>query len=253
MWLLIGIWSLLISVLLLVKHKLPSRRQIGVSVLLALAVAAAYLNQSLFSMVENSILTLLASLAVFSTFNRYQDGRLHFLDTRTSKSAAVSLLTGVAAGILLGVLNLLVSGSISGEFSLKLSYFTVALSPAIYEEVGLRTIFYAQCLSALNGKIETQAQKFTVWFMMIIPHVLIHTPDSFINGSIVTGLIAVILFSVLFGLPFAVLQKNGTLPPPCWRTGSWMSSAFVSPGFRFNCRFPNRADGQPPRIVVQYG
>jgi hypothetical protein len=208
MWLLLEVWAILISVLLLIKHKLPSSRQILLSVLLAAAVALAYLNYSLFSMISTSIITLLSSLAIFSTFNRYREGRLLFLNTANKKTVAVSLLTGVAAGVLLGILNLMLSGSDLGGFSIKLSYFKVALSPAIYEEIGMRSLFYALCLSMLNGKIETKAQKFTAWFMMIMPHVLIHTPDSFIIGGIIPGMINIVMLAVLFGLPFAILQKK---------------------------------------------
>ncbi|MNF04285.1 hypothetical protein D3C80_2037670 [compost metagenome] len=44
--------------------------------------------------------------------------------------------------------------------------------------------------------------------MMIIPHVLIHTPDIIINNGIVPGVINIIMLALLFGLPFAVLQKK---------------------------------------------
>ncbi|QUL56464.1 CPBP family intramembrane metalloprotease [Paenibacillus tritici] len=211
MWLLLGVWAFLISLVLLIKNKLPLKRQILISLLLALAVAAAYINLSLFSMIEVSIITLFASLAVFSTFNRYNSLKLVFLNTASKKSVAVSLLTGIAVGVLLGIINLMLSGSSLDGYSIRLAYFKVALSPAIYEEIALRALFYALCLSMLHGKIETRAQKFTVWFMMIIPHVLVHTPDSFINGGIIPGIVTILMYVILFGLPFAVLQRKRDL------------------------------------------
>ncbi|MEK3713745.1 MULTISPECIES: CPBP family glutamic-type intramembrane protease [unclassified Paenibacillus] len=211
MWLLLGVWVFFISVLLLVKHKLPSTRQILLSVLLAAAVAAAYINLSLFSMIEVSLLTLMASLAVLSTFNQYSEGKLRFLNITSASTIFMSLFVGAAAGILLGIINLMLSGQSLDGFSLKLIYFRVALSPAIYEELALRTLFYAMCLSLTHGRADTRAQKFTVWFMMIVPHVLVHTPDSFIQGGIISGIISTLMYILLFGLPFAILQRKRDL------------------------------------------
>ncbi|MNB80937.1 hypothetical protein D3C75_277050 [compost metagenome] len=208
MWIVLGACSLLVSVFLLVKHKLPAKRQILISLLLAAAVAAAYINLSLFTMIETSVITLMSSLAVFSTFNRFSDNRLVFLHNSNKKTVAVSLLTGIAAGAVLGIINLLLSGKALDSFSIKFAYFKIALSPAIYEEMAMRAVFYALCLSLLNGRMDTRAKRFTAWFMMIIPHVLIHTPDIIINNGIVPGVINIIMLALLFGLPFAVLQKK---------------------------------------------
>ncbi|WP_150273871.1 type II CAAX prenyl endopeptidase Rce1 family protein [Paenibacillus tepidiphilus] len=208
MWLLLSLCTVIISVLLLIKHKLPTKRQILFSVLFAAAVFVAYINLSVFNMIETSILTLLASLAVFSTFNRFSEGKLLFLNSKNRRSVAVSLLTGVTAGVLLGYVNLLIGGNASGDFSPRLQYFTVALSPAIFEELAFRTLFYALCLTLLNGRIETKAQRLTVMFMMIMPHVLIHTPDIFINGGVMSGVVSTTVLALLFGLPFALLQQK---------------------------------------------
>lgn len=42
--------------------------------------------------------------------------------------------------------------------------------------------------------------------MMVIPHVLIHTPEAFMSKGVISGLVVVILYTVIFGLPFAYLQ-----------------------------------------------
>ena len=44
--------------------------------------------------------------------------------------------------------------------------------------------------------------------MMIVPHVLVHTPESFIGGGLINGLISTVLYIIIFGLIFAVLQKK---------------------------------------------
>lgn len=109
-------------------------------------------------MIEVSLLTLMASLAVLSTFNQYNEGKLLFLNTASASTIFMSLFVGAAAGILLGIINLVLSGQSLDGFSLKLIYFRVALSPAIYEELALRTLFYALCLSLMHGRADTRAQ-----------------------------------------------------------------------------------------------
>ena len=53
--------------------------------------------------------------------------------------------------------------------------FLLSLNPAIKEEILFRSVFYAFCLSVLNGSFMTTFEKITYRFMMIVPHVLPHT------------------------------------------------------------------------------
>ena len=47
--------------------------------------------------------------------------------------------------------------------------------------------------------------------MMIIPHVLIHTPDALLTYGVVSWIINIIMLTLIFGLPFAVLQRKRDL------------------------------------------
>ena len=47
--------------------------------------------------------------------------------------------------------------------------------------------------------------------MMVVPHVLIHTPEAFMQGGMIGGLVSTLIYVVLFGLPFALLQRRRDL------------------------------------------
>ncbi|HOA80829.1 MAG TPA: hypothetical protein PKK61_07185 [Defluviitaleaceae bacterium] len=92
-----------------------------------------------------------------------------------------------------------------------LSAFLLSINPAIKEEILYRTVFYALCLSAVNGELTTKGERFTYYFMMMIPHILPHTANSFqyfTLNEFVVWFISIILYAVIFGSIFTILQKN---------------------------------------------
>lgn len=209
MWLVLEIWAIILAVILLYKNKLPQKRYIIISFILSVLVALSYLNVSTFSLISGFAVTLISSLAVFSTFATFEYNKLILLNTSNKKSSLISVLLGIGVGVLLGIVNYgLMIGSNEADFNITLSCFTVALSPAIYEEIVFRSLFYAFCINLINGQVKTKFQRFTCWFMMIIPHVLIHTPDNFIYGGIIGGIVAIAMYVFIFALPFAILQKK---------------------------------------------
>jgi membrane protease YdiL (CAAX protease family) len=127
----------------------------------------------------------------------------------SKKAVIVSILLGIAFGIAWGTINFfLMSGNAKPVFHLTIDCFLVSLSPAVLEEMAMRTLFYALCIAFLNGIVSTYFQKLTIWFMMIMPHVLVHTPETFRQDGFVAGLIVVVVYVILFGLIFAILQRK---------------------------------------------
>ncbi|MDF2700351.1 MAG: hypothetical protein K0Q49_1909 [Haloplasmataceae bacterium] len=209
MWLIMDIYVFLLSMFILIRIKLPSRKQILISLLFGVLVFVSYWGLSIFSSIKGSLLTILCSLAVFSIFNRYDHNVLKLFRTKIVSSVLLSIFIGLFVGIVLGVINFyFMSISATPNLRISIKFFLISLSPAIYEEITMRTFMYAYCLYLLNGEINTKIERFACWFMMIIPHVLIHTPDSFINFGLISGVMTVLLYVVLFGLPFAFLQKK---------------------------------------------
>lgn len=106
----------------------------------------------------------------------------------------------LAAGSCLGVFNLwLGSSQLTIAPSFQLKFLFDALRAGLFEEILFRTLLYALCIEVM-GKIKpTPAQTALCLLIMILPHVLIH-----FSGTIEIG--SLIVMSVAFGLPFALLQ-----------------------------------------------
>jgi hypothetical protein len=209
MWLIMDLWVILLSIILLLKYKLPGRTGIIISTIFGLVVSLSYINIGGFSLVSSVFIIVLSTLAVIRTFEIYSEKHLYLIRRKRKLSIVVSITLGLVIGIIWGTINyFLMLSSNEPKFSIKIINFLVALSPAVLEEIAMRTLFFAFCLHLLNGKIETKMENFTCWFMMMVPHVLIHTPDAFIEQGIVSGIINVALYIVIFALPFTFLQRK---------------------------------------------
>ena len=204
-------WSVLaaitsgLSIFLIAKNKLPSKKYVIISIVFAILSTLAYLGyqQDPFILIYGlraGIPTLLSSFAVFSVMEK--KGGYKILSHETRWSPLVSILIAVAAGIILSIINTLISGQkINFEFSLL--KLLVCLNPAIYEEMACRAIFMAFCVYFTSnensqGKKTNVFNLITMYFMMIVPHTVIHG----------YGLIPTLILCVLFGLPFALLQRK---------------------------------------------
>lgn len=209
MWVILDVSVLILSILILIKNKNQSKNQILISLIFGLLMFVAYQGIS-FTSVKVFLVTFLCSLATFSIFNIYENNVVKILKLTTIKSVLTSIIIGLIVGIVLGIVNLFLNSG-TPNFNISLSYFLTSLSPAIYEEIAFRTFIYALCLYLLKGKINTKGEKFSCYFMMIIPHVMVHTPDQFINYGFISGIISILLLALLFGLPFALLQRKRDL------------------------------------------
>lgn len=206
MWLILDSCIFVLSLVVICKIGLPFRKQILISFILGFLMIVAYRGISITS-VKTLLVTTLTSLSLFSISNRYEDNRIKILKSTTMKALFISVFVGLIVGVVLGYINLQLNEG-TKNFNPDLSYFITALSPAIYEEIALRAFPYALCLYFLEGRINTKTEEFTCYFMMITPHGMIHTPDQFIRYGFVSGIISLILLALLFGLPFALLQRK---------------------------------------------
>lgn len=209
MWSILDACVVILSILMLIKNKAPSKKQILISLTFGLLMFVAYQGIS-FASVKVFLTTFLCSFATFSIFNRYESNAVKLLKLTTIKSILISIIVGFIVGGVLGIINLFLNSG-TPNLSISLSCFLTALSPAIYEEIALRTFIYAFCLYLLKGEIKTNGEKFACYFMMIIPHVMIHTPEQFINYGFISGVISILILALLFGLPFALLQRKRDL------------------------------------------
>ncbi len=70
---------------------------------------------------------------------------------------------------------------------------------------------FAICVFLLNGNPKSKTENFISYIIMIIPHVLLHFPDMIAKNGAGSIIINVIVLSLLFGLPFALLQRKRDL------------------------------------------
>ena len=216
LWLVLIAWTTGLSIYLLIKNKLPSEKYIILSITLAAIASAAYLGYAFKFYLQIPITfvnCLLASLAVFSVMEKY--GEYDLIKTDKKSSTLISVLIGIAVGVGLGLINLLLAkgSSMKVDFAITLPRIIVSLNPGINEEISSRAIFMAFFVYKFTAqnKAPTKIQRFSMWFMMTVPHCYAHGYPFFDS----------LILLVLFGLPFAFLQRKRDL------TSAMLSHALV--------------------------
>ena len=201
---LLSVWATGLAIFLLIKNKFPSVKYIIISVSFSLAVSLCYLAISfnlgtfIFQFLATGLPTFLCSLAVFSVMEKCGGFFLIHKNEDGRSGLALSLLIAILTGAVLSFINFLLMKSDGQiDFAITLQRLAIVLSPAIYEELVCRAIFMAFCIY-IFGPAPTKFQIFTMWFMMTFPHTLAHHQN----------LMATVILCILFGLPFALLQKK---------------------------------------------
>ncbi len=176
------------------------------SLLVGLVLALPLLPWS----IVNSLITFLTYYAGSQIFKGTVN-RIRALEGRP-KSIFKSILLGIVIAIPLGSFNVFmaVSGNnmtVNPQNPLWAAAY--ALIPGISEEVIFRYFIFALCVFLLKDKLESRKTKFFCITMMVLPHVLLHLPDTFLINP-VNGFVSMVMLSILFGLPMAILQfKRG--------------------------------------------
>lgn len=209
MWLLFDIYTFIVSIFILIKNKLPNTKYILLSMIFGLLMFLAY-EGIYFTSIKTFLSTTLCSLAAFSIFSNYQSCSIPIIKTTKARNFIINILLAILIGSILGTANLLLRGE-ELTLNINLSCFLRTLSPAIYEEICFRFFIYAFCIYLLKGDITTKSNRFWCYFMMIVPHAIIHTPDAFLHYGVIGGTLNTLLLSLIFGLPLALLQKKKDL------------------------------------------
>lgn len=188
-----------LSISLLGKAGTPAKKYISISVIFAVLSTIAYLGYQrdlkiLLYGIRAGLPTFLCSLAVFSVMEKR--GGYELVSGKGKHPLAVSILIAAVSGALLSVINFFLGGE-PADFKFSLWYLLLCLNPAIYEEMACRAVFMAFCVWFAGAEM-TFFQKFTMYFMMCVPHTVAHGYPLF----------ETIVLCVLFGLPFAVLQRK---------------------------------------------
>ena len=157
------------------------------------------------SMPSNLIMGLVTIPAYLGAMCILKDSNNEVFVIRSGKrQIAISLSIAIGIGIFLGVINLFLANA-PINFSVKLKWFLDAIRAGVTEEIIFRLFFFAMCVAIVKDKKMSKAESVMSYLIMTIPHVLIHFNFETVDlGSII------VLF-VLFGFPFAVLQRKRDL------------------------------------------
>lgn len=205
LWLELSVFSLVVSVAMLVKHGLPKRRCLILAAVLVLLVFAA-------TDVYLKIVLFLACSASCAVFEKYEGNALRWIKGEKKRDVLISVIIGIVCGIAWGGINyLLMKGSNPVAPADPFMAFVISLNPAILEEVAYRCVFFAFCLSMAEGEFKNRSQKFAAWCMMVVPHILPHMPFIATKaniGGMIEWLIYLALYIGVFGFIFAFLQRK---------------------------------------------
>ncbi|EHR36891.1 hypothetical protein ACWOB1_05640 [Facklamia languida] len=224
-WSLIQFYTLGLSLHALWRLGLPQANSYLKALPLGLLVGASYIDTSLLvrPVFDLAVLmpflvmggyTFICSLSFFRLREVYPSSPIAFFNNKPSQSVAYSLLIGLVSGLVLGGVNLLIAQE-PLHFQGSIHPFILSLSPGIMEEIGMRTSFYVHCLVLIKNQPLKPAENRTLWAMMLLPHTLIHLPSVFIQAGFSSGMLSLVLLVLLFGLPFAWLQRRVSLLSAC--------------------------------------
>lgn len=100
----------------------------------------------------------------------------------------------MSSKFLVGMVSMLINPSI------KLKWFLDSICAGISEEIIFRFFLFVLCSYIIKDKVLSKFENFLCYLIMIIPHTLIHFDRTNFNLS------GMIFLSLLFGLPFAIMQ-----------------------------------------------
>lgn len=211
-WLLLKAYSIAVSCFLIVHNKiLPDKNLILPIIFTALYAISNVFDFNLYYVIV-TINVFLSACAVISTFYNVTGKEFDWVRKVKKNDWVISLILGLVVGLVWGGINyLLMKGNNDVVLSNPAKAMLFSLNPAINEEITCRTVFYALCVYCMKGIPTTRKEKFTCYFMMMIPHILPHIMFDMSNGlvpELISFMVNLVLYVVIFGSVFAILQKK---------------------------------------------
>lgn len=186
-----------ISTLFILKKKNITRSDVAVGVFLGLLATPS--NPLM------GAVSIVAYLGGVSVFKESGNGIL-LLRSRGGAGVLRTFLLMTTVGGMLGALNIyLAHFSMEISPSIELKWFLDAMQAGVMEEITFRFLFFAICVYVTNGKIESRSENILCYCVMVIPHVLLHLNLTHFDIG------GMVLLSLVFGLPFAVMQRKHDL------------------------------------------
>jgi|SRR5699024_2845016 len=187
----------ILSVMFIIKNMNLSRTDIFIGILLGAMTVSYSVMTGLVT-----VITYLGGISIFKNSNY----KITLLKSKKRKDILKTVLLALFVGIGLGIINVYL-GKFSNIIDLSFSFQwpLMALYAGVSEEIVFRFFFFAICVWITRDSILSRFEGFLCYLIIIIPHVLIHFDVTNLN------LFAVIQMSIMFGLPFALMQRKWDL------------------------------------------
>lgn len=168
----------------------------------------------------SGIATLFSYIGAQSVF-RKSDNKILVVHKEGVKGVIETILLVVVIGGLLGIVNVFLGlQGMPINLNNDFKWVIAALNPGIAEEVLFRFMLFAICVVITRDKVLTKGENILCYGIIVIPHVLLH----FQLNNVDIG--SVVILTVLFGAPFALLQRK-------WSLASAIGSHYVVDLIRF--------------------
>lgn len=148
------------------------------------------------------VLPYIASMMIFKN----SSNKIYLFKNTKNNNLLITLILIFGIGGILGFINaFLAKNSIPINVSFKIKWFLDALRAGVFEEIFFRLFFFALCVHLVKNQQLSKLQNILCYTIMVVPHVLIHF--NLQNFSISN----MIMLSILFGIPFALMQRKFNL------------------------------------------
>lgn len=196
----INLWFFIISTLsvfFIMKNKSITKLDIITGVVLGLI--------SMPSNVFRGVISIIAYLGGVSVFKN-SENKIRLIKSTDKKDLFTTITLIIVGGGILGLINFYTAKNmIPINPSFKLKWFLDAVRAGAVEEIIFRFFFFAICIYFTNDKVLSKFDNFMCYLIMIVPHTLLHFDRTSFN------LAGLIILSLLFGLPFAIMQRKHDL------------------------------------------
>lgn len=191
------VFILIISILIILKYKTNIKK----SDLIVGTCFAVLCMPSNFLIAIFVIPSYIASICVF------KDSKVNislFYNNKKYNMLKTIICIFVIGGILAGVNVLLVLSSTTLNITFQINWLFDALRAGIFEEICFRMFFFAICVLITENIALSRRQNFLCYAIMVFPYVLLHFNQGVDLGSVV-------MLALLYGLPFAIMQRKQNL------------------------------------------
>ena len=189
--------AIVISIIFMIKYRSITKNDIIIAIILGIIfmIADPFVG----------ITTMFAYAGGQSVF-RNSTNKIVLIKGGNKKNIATTALLTVVVGVFLGIVNLFLANmEMEINFGFGLDFVFKALKAGISEEIIFRFLLFAVCVHITKDKVLSKFENILCYGIMVLPHVLIHFTVFNID------VINIIILSVLFGLPFALLQRKRDL------------------------------------------